>query len=233
VLEEGLEARFARHLRNHELLRAGLEALGFAFVVAPEYRLPMLNAVRLPPGLDDAAGRRKLLDEYDVEVGGGLGDFAGKIWRVGLMGEIARTVLAGGGRVVGMIPKALVRKEIVYEDLTELHVVDSMHERKAMMAERSDGFIAMPGGYGTFEEFCEVLTWSQLGFHHKPVALLNVAGYYDGLLALFDHAVAEAFVRPLHRSLVIAESEPLTLLDRLAAYQPPTVEKWITSPDAV
>lgn len=153
--------------------------------------------------------------------------------RVGLMGEIARTVLAGGGRVVGVIPRALMRKEIAYEDLTELHVVDSMHERKAMMAERSDGFIAMPGGYGTFEEFCEVLTWSQLGFHHKPVALLNVAGYYDGLLALFDHAVAEAFVRPLHRSMVIAGSDPLALLDRLAAYRPPTVEKWITSPDAV
>jgi uncharacterized protein (TIGR00730 family) len=153
--------------------------------------------------------------------------------RVGLMGEIARTVLAGGGRVVGVIPRALMRKEIAYEDLTELHVVESMHERKAMMAERSDGFIAMPGGYGTFEEFCEVLTWSQLGFHHKPVALLNVAGYYDGLLALFDHAVAEAFVRPLHRTLVIAERDPFALLDRLAAYQPPTVEKWITSPDAV
>jgi hypothetical protein len=153
--------------------------------------------------------------------------------RVGMMGEIARTVLASGGRVVGVIPKALVRKEIVYEDLTELHVVESMHERKAMMAKRSDGFIAMPGGYGTFEEFCEVLTWSQLGFHHKPVALLNVAGYYDGLLALFDHAVAEAFVRPLHRTLVIAERDPVALLDRLAAYQPPTVEKWITSPDAV
>jgi uncharacterized protein (TIGR00730 family) len=153
--------------------------------------------------------------------------------RVGMMGEIARTVLASGGRVVGVIPKALVRKEIEYEDLTELHVVESMHERKAMMAKRSDGFIAMPGGYGTFEEFCEVLTWSQLGFHHKPVALLNVAGYYDGLLALFDHAVAEAFVRPLHRTLVIAERDPVALLDRLAAYQPPTVEKWITSPDAV
>jgi uncharacterized protein (TIGR00730 family) len=153
--------------------------------------------------------------------------------RVGLMGEIARTVLVGGGRAVGVIPRALMRKEIAYEDLTELHVVDSMHERKALMAARSDAFIAMPGGFGTFEEFCEVLTWSQLGFHHKPVALLNVAGYYDGLLALFDHAVAEAFVRPLHRSMVIAESDPLTLLDRLAAYQPPTVEKWITSPDAV
>jgi len=153
--------------------------------------------------------------------------------RVGLMGEIARTVLASGGRVVGVIPRALLRKEIVYEDLTELHVVDSMHERKALMAERSDGFIAMPGGFGTFEEYCEVLTWSQLGFHHKPVALLNVAGYFDGLLALFEHAVAEGFVRPQHRSLTLAESDPMALLDRLAAYQPPPVEPWITSSDAV
>jgi len=153
--------------------------------------------------------------------------------RVGLMGEIARTVLASGGRVVGVIPRALLRKEIVYEDLTELHVVDSMHERKALMAERSDGFIAMPGGFGTFEEYCEVLTWSQLGFHHKPVALLNVAGYFDGLLALFEHAVAEGFVRPQHRSLTLAESDPMALLDRLAAYQPPPVVEWITSPDAV
>jgi uncharacterized protein (TIGR00730 family) len=153
--------------------------------------------------------------------------------RVGLMGEIARAMLAAGGRVVGVIPKALVRKEIAYEDLTELHVVDSMHERKALMAERSDGFVAMPGGFGTFEEFCEVLTWSQLGFHHKPVALLNVAGYFDGLLALFEHAVAEGFVRPHHRSLVLADAAPEKLLDRLAAYQAPTVEQWITSPDAV
>ncbi|MGB8435047.1 MAG: TIGR00730 family Rossman fold protein [Burkholderiales bacterium] len=153
--------------------------------------------------------------------------------RVGLMGEIARTVLASGGRVVGVIPEALLRKEIVYEDLTELHVVDSMHERKALMAERSDGFVAMPGGFGTFEEFCEVLTWSQLGFHHKPVALLNVAGYFDGLLALIEHAVAEGFVRAQHRSLVLAESEPIMLLDRFAAYQPPAVVEWITSPDAV
>ena len=153
--------------------------------------------------------------------------------RVGLMGEIARTVLASGGRVVGVIPKALLRKEIAYDDLTELHVVDSMHERKALMAERSDGFVAMPGGFGTFEEFCEVLTWAQLGFHHKPVAMLNAAGYFDGLLALFDHAVAEGFVRPQHRSIVFAESEPVRLLDRLAAYQPPAITQWITSPDAV
>jgi uncharacterized protein (TIGR00730 family) len=153
--------------------------------------------------------------------------------RVGLMGEIARTVLAGGGHVVGVIPQALMRKEIAYDDLSELHVVDSMHERKALMAERSDGFIAMPGGFGTFEEFCEVLTWSQLGFHHKPVALLNANGYFDGLLALFDHAVAEGFVRPVHRSMALADDDPGRLLDRLAAYRPPAVEKWITTPGAV
>ena len=153
--------------------------------------------------------------------------------RVGLMGEIARAALAAGGRVVGVIPRALLRKELVYDDLTELHVVESMHDRKALMAERSEAFVAMPGGYGTFEEFCEVLTWSQLGFHHKPVALLNVAGYFDGLLALFDHAVAEQFVRPVHRAMVLAEEHPGRLLDRLDEYRPPTVEKWITSPDAV
>ncbi|MCL4800542.1 MAG: TIGR00730 family Rossman fold protein [Burkholderiales bacterium] len=153
--------------------------------------------------------------------------------RVGLMGEIARATLAAGGRVVGVIPRALLRKELVYDDLTELHVVESMHERKALMAERADAFVAMPGGYGTFEEFCEVLTWSQLGFHHKAVALLNVAGYFDGLLALFDHAVAEGFVRPAHRGLVLADDDPGRLLDRLARYRPPAVEKWITSPDAV
>jgi uncharacterized protein (TIGR00730 family) len=153
--------------------------------------------------------------------------------RVGLMGEIARAALAAGGRVVGVIPRALLRKELVYEDLTELHVVESMHERKALMAERSEAFIAMPGGYGTLEEFCEVLTWAQLGFHHKAVALLNVAGYFDGLLALFDHAVTEQFVRPVHRAMVLAEADPGRLLDRLDEYRPPTVEKWITSPDAV
>lgn len=179
------------------------------------------------PAYTDAArrmGEALVARDITLVFGGG---------RIGLMGEIARAMLAAGGRVVGVIPKALVRKEIAYEDLTELHVVESMHERKALMAKRSDGFVAMPGGFGTFEEFCEVLTWSQLGFHHKPVALLNVAGYFDGLLALFDHAVAEAFVRPHHRSLVLAEDDPDKLLDHLATYQPPPVEQWITSPDAV
>jgi hypothetical protein len=146
--------------------------------------------------------------------------------RIGLMGEVARAALASGGEVVGVIPEALMRRELAYDDLTELHVVATMHERKALMAERSDGFIAMPGGFGTFEEFCEVLTWSQLGIHAKPVALLDVKGYYRPLLSLFDHAVTEGFVRPLHRSLVLADVDPERLLDAMARFVPPKVEKW-------
>jgi hypothetical protein len=146
--------------------------------------------------------------------------------RIGLMGEVARAALASGGEVVGVIPEALMRRELAYDDLTELHVVATMHERKALMAERSDGFIAMPGGFGTFEEFCEVLTWSQLGIHAKPVALLDVKGYYRPLLSLFDHAVTEGFVRPLHRSLVVADEDPERLLDAMARFVPPKVEKW-------
>jgi uncharacterized protein (TIGR00730 family) len=147
--------------------------------------------------------------------------------RIGLMGEIARSVLKNGGRAIGVIPEALLRKELAYDDLTELHVVRTMHERKQMMADLADGFVAMPGGYGTFEEFCEVLTWSQLGIHHKPCALFNVNGYYDGMLALFDHAVAEGFVRPLHRSMVLAAAEPDVLLNAMERYEPPVVEKWL------
>jgi uncharacterized protein (TIGR00730 family) len=146
--------------------------------------------------------------------------------RIGLMGEVARAALASGGEVVGVIPEALMRRELAYDDLTELHVVATMHERKALMAERSDGFIAMPGGFGTFEELCEVLTWSQLGIHAKPVALLDVKGYYRPLLSLFDHAVTEGFVRPLHRSLVLADEDAERLLDAMARFVPPTVEKW-------
>ncbi len=147
--------------------------------------------------------------------------------RIGLMGEIARAVLKDGGRVIGVIPEALLRKELAYDDLTELHVVRTMHERKQMMADLADGFVAMPGGYGTFEEFCEVLTWAQLGIHGKPCALLNVNRYYDGMLALFDHAVAEGFVRTLHRAMVLAESDPDVLLNAMERYAPPAVEKWL------
>jgi uncharacterized protein (TIGR00730 family) len=147
--------------------------------------------------------------------------------RVGLMGAVADSALAAGGSVIGIIPESLLEKEVAHGRLTELRVVASMHERKAMMADLSDAFIAMPGGYGTFEEFCEVLTWSQLGIHQKPCGLLNVEGYYDKLLALFDHAVAEGFVHAVHRSLVVEATEPDVLLEILENYRWPKVEKWI------
>ncbi len=147
--------------------------------------------------------------------------------RVGLMGVIADAVLAAGGKVIGVIPQDLVAREVAHRGLTELRVVGSMHERKASMVELSDAFIALPGGFGTMEEFCEVLTWVQLGLHRKPHGLLNVAGFYDPLLAFFDHAVAEAFVRPAHRSLVVAHTQPEGLLDLLTTVEPPHLDKWI------
>lgn len=148
--------------------------------------------------------------------------------RVGLMGIVADRVLELGGEVIGIMPRALVEKEIEHRGLTELHVVDSMHERKAMMADLADGFIALPGGFGTFEEFCEVLTWAQLGYHAKPCGLLNVADYYAPLLSLFDHAVAEGFVRTGHRSIVLVDETPDRLLAQFAAYEPPTIPKWVS-----
>lgn len=146
---------------------------------------------------------------------------------VGLMGTIADAVLLAGGEVIGVIPEALMEKELAHTGLTELHVVKSMHERKALMVELADGFVALPGGFGTFEEFCEVLTWAQLGFHQKPCGLLNVDGYYDALIALFNHAEQERFVPAEHRSLVLESSDPTDLLDQMARYQPAIVEKWI------
>lgn len=146
---------------------------------------------------------------------------------IGLMGVLADTVLHARGEVIGIIPEALIGYEVAHEGLTELRIVESMHARKAMMADLSDAFIAMPGGFGTFEEFCEVLTWAQLGLQQKPCGLLNIEGYYDSLLALFDHAVAEGFVRPQHRSLVVQGTDPDALLDQLARYEPPILDKWI------
>jgi uncharacterized protein (TIGR00730 family) len=146
---------------------------------------------------------------------------------VGLMGAVADTVLAAGGEVVGVIPEALMAREVGHTGLSHLHVVKTMHERKAMMADLCDGFVALPGGFGTFEEFCEVLTWSQLGIHPKPCGLLNVAGFYDTLLALFDHATAEGFVSRNHRALVIEDTDPARLLDRFAAFTPSITSKWI------
>lgn len=146
---------------------------------------------------------------------------------VGLMKVIADEMLAAGGEVIGVIPEAMVPWEVAHASLTQLHVVRSMHERKAMMADLSDGFIAMPGGFGTLEEFCEIITWAQLGFHRKPCALLNVAGYYDPLLKLFDHATAEKFVRPEYRRLVLEAGEPESLLDLMYNYQAPALTRWL------
>lgn len=146
---------------------------------------------------------------------------------VGLMGIVADTIMAEGGEAIGVIPEALLRREVGHHGLTELHVVRSMHERKQLMADLSDGFIAMPGGYGTFEEFCEVITWSQLGIHPKPCGLLNVLGYYDALLAMFDHGVKEGFIHPQHRAMVLEDTDPAALIDGMIAFVPPKAEKWI------
>ena len=140
---------------------------------------------------------------------------------VGLMGTIADAVLAGGGEVIGVLPKGLARKELAHDGLTELHVVGSMHERKALMAELSDAFVALPGGLGTLEEILEVLTWAQLGIHRKPVGLVDVERYWTGLVALLRHAVGEGFVRPEYASLLLVEPVPAALLDRFAAWRPP------------
>jgi uncharacterized protein (TIGR00730 family) len=145
---------------------------------------------------------------------------------VGLMGAVADSALAAGGEVIGVIPKHLVAKEVAHAGLTDLRVVQSMHERKALMAELSDGFIALPGGFGTFEEFCEVLTWSQLGIHRKPTALLNTARYYDPLLQMMDNGVREGFIKRHHRDLVLSADDSKLLVERMLAYQAIEVPKF-------
>jgi uncharacterized protein (TIGR00730 family) len=147
--------------------------------------------------------------------------------RVGLMGILADTVLAEGGEVIGIIPQGLFTKEVAHEGLTEIRFVGSMHQRKAMMVELSDGFLALPGGYGTTEEFCEVITWAQLGIHQKPCGLLNVDGYFTHLLKFLDHTVQERFLRPEHRSLVLEDTSAKSLLSKMRAFQPPILEKWL------
>jgi uncharacterized protein (TIGR00730 family) len=151
----------------------------------------------------------------------------------GLMGELANAALAAGGEVIGVIPEALRRKEIAHQGLTTLTVVASMHERKALMAELADAFIALPGGLGTLEELCEVLTWAQLGFHKKPCGLLDVDGYYAPLCAFLDHAVTEGFIMAAHRNMLLCDASPAALLDRFGAYTAPTVTKWVTGPQAL
>ena len=146
---------------------------------------------------------------------------------VGLMGVIADAAREAGGEVIGVIPRALADREIAHSGLTTLHVVDSMHTRKAMMADLSDAFIAMPGGVGTFEEFFEAVTWTQLGVHRKPCGLLNVAAFYSPLAAFIDQAVTEGFIKPIHRAMIVVDDDPERLLNALATIELPDVPKWI------
>ena len=146
---------------------------------------------------------------------------------VGLMGTIADAVLEARGHVIGIIPESLLAKEVGHRGLQDLRVVATMHERKTLMYELSDAFVALPGGFGTLEEFCEILTWAQLGLHWRPFGLLNIAGFYDPLLNFFDHAVAEGFVKSVHRSLIVADSDPDRLFDALGSIEIPKLDKWI------
>ena len=173
-----------------------------------------------PAYADAARALARLLAERSIGLvyGGG---------KVGLMGVLADAALAAGGEVIGVMPQALVDREIGHRGLTELRVVGSMHDRKALMADLSDAFVAVPGGIGTLEELIEVYTWSQLGIHTKPCGVLNVRGYYDALAAFLDHAVEEGFLRPQHRAVLTVAADPAELLERLADYDPPTVGKWL------
>jgi uncharacterized protein (TIGR00730 family) len=153
--------------------------------------------------------------------------------KVGLMGVIADTVMAAGGRAIGVIPELLVDKEVGHVGLTELHVVPDMHQRKKMMADLSDAFVAMPGGAGTLEELFEVYTWAQLGYHQKPVALLNIDGFYDPLINLLQHTVDEGFMRQTYFDILQMDADPAALIGKLQRYQPPASDKWAINRDAV
>jgi len=157
-------------------------------------------------------------EKIELVYGGGM---------VGLMGIVADAVLKHGGHVIGVIPEKLVIKEVVHEKLPDLRVVKTMHERKALIAELSDGFIALPGGYGTFEEFFEILTWSQLGWHQKPFGLLDVAGFYAHLHSFLDHTQNEGFIRPQHRALVLVEDTAEKMLKRMKNFRAPAEVKWV------
>lgn len=177
------------------------------------------------------AGRRPAYLEAARELGAGLAKAGiGVVYggaSIGLMGALADAALAEGGEVIGIIPQSLVDKEISHAGLSDLRVVGSMHERKALMGQLSDGFVALPGGLGTLEELFEVWTWAQLGHHKKPCAVLNVEGFYQGLLEFLDHVVAEAFVKQIHRDMLVVASSVDGLLAEMRAYHAPEVTKWI------
>lgn len=145
----------------------------------------------------------------------------------GIMGAVADGMLAGGGRVIGVIPRSLALKEIMHEGATEMHVVETMHERKALMASLADAFVVLPGGFGTMEEMFETITWLQLGIHRKPCGALNVAGYYDPLVAMIERFIEEGFVADEHRSLLLVDTDPVRLIDRMTAHPPPPLPRWL------
>jgi hypothetical protein len=171
-----------------------------------------------------AFGRALVQADLALVYGGG---------KVGLMGVIADTVMAEGGRAIGVIPELLVNKEVGHNGLTELHVVPDMHHRKKMMADLSDAFVAMPGGAGTLEELFEVYTWAQLGYHQKPVALMNIDGFYDPLINLLQHTVDEGFMRQTYFDILQVDADPTALIGKLQRYQPPASDKWAIKLDAV
>jgi uncharacterized protein (TIGR00730 family) len=164
-----------------------------------------------------AFGRALVAADLELVYGGG---------KVGLMGVIADEVMARGGRAIGVIPELLVDKEVGHNGLSELHIVPDMHHRKKMMADLSDAFVALPGGAGTLEELFEVYTWAQLGYHHKPVAVLNVNGFYNPLIALLQHTIDEGFMRQTYFDLLQVDSDPVTLIGKLEHYRPTTKDKW-------
>lgn len=177
-----------------------------------------------PAYADAAKGLAKELCTRDIGLvfGGGA---------VGIMGVVADAMLADGGEVIGVIPKALAKKEVAHYGLSELHVVSSMHERKAMMADLADGFIALPGGWGTLEEIFEMLTWAQLGFHEKPCGLLNIEGYFDGLIGFLENSFEQQFVKELYRPLLMKNDHPAELLNQFSKYKAPKVRKWMDEED--
>ena len=192
---------------------------------------PVRQVQRLCVFCGSSSGARPLYAEAAAQLGRELAKskiavvFGGG--RVGLMGILADSVLRAGGQAIGVMPRALVEKEIAHTSLTELHVVESMHQRKALMADLADAFLLLPGGFGSWEEFFEVVTWLQLGIHSKPCAVLNVAGYYDTLLSLTSHALKEGFLRSAHKEMLIVEEDPVRLLGRLEVVLIPSETKWV------
>jgi uncharacterized protein (TIGR00730 family) len=189
----------------------------------PDYLRSICVFCGSQPGLHDAyaaaaGGFGRLLADRGIRLVYGAGN-------VGLMGVLADAALAGGGEVIGVIPQRLVDRELAHQGLTELRIVTSMHERKALMAELSDAFVALPGGLGTYEELCEVLTWSQLGIHNKPCGCLNIHGYFEPFASMLDRAVQDGFLHPRQRQLLLMSSHPVELLDMLASEQP-RAEAW-------